>query len=157
MGGYQNAQAERLRQDAAAEVGGNASGPSQSVELSALEGVEVPQLAQQQQLDVSRAEVELHSAIVDEYGNEISTMANDISALSRCVVDIREHAEAQGVQLDSIEANMATAAQTTDGATDQLTQASRHHRTGTKMFLWLLVLAAVIAGLLIVIVVTRKH
>jgi len=161
--GYQVAEAERLRQDAAAAAaaeaataGGNERGPSPSVELSALEEGEGPHLAQQQQLDVSHAEVDFNSAIVDEFTNEITTVANDISALNRALADIHEHAQAQGVTLDSIEANIATTAHITDGATDQLTQASRHHRTGTKMFLWLLLLAAVIAGVLIIIVV-RRH
>jgi len=146
-----------LRREAAAAqmatANGNTREPSQSVELSALEGGEGPQLMQQQQMDVSQAEADLHSAIVDEYTNEIGTMANDIAALQRAMGDIREHASAQGVTLTSIEGEMETTAQTTGGATEQLTQASRHHRTGTKMLYWLLLLAAVIAGALIVIVV----
>merc|ERR1740123_400937 len=61
---FQTAEAAKLQRDAAAAQMATANG---TVELRGLEGGEGPQLEQQQQLDVSQAKADLHSANVDEY------------------------------------------------------------------------------------------
>lgn len=161
---YEVAEVERQRRDAAeaaAASSGRGSGVA-GVEMGAMDAspsaVEAGRLGQQQvqDMDVGEAEADVHTAIVEEYVQEISQISNSISVLQKAMVDLAEHAQAQGTTLDVIEANMSSAIQSTDGATEQLTHASRNHRTGTKLIFWLLLLAVIIVVALIVIV-ARKH
>jgi len=157
---YEVAEAERQRRDAAAaaEAADPAAAGRGSVEMHAMERAEAgrPGPQQIQEMDVSEAEADVHTAIVEEYAQEIAQISGSISSLQRAMVDLAEQAQAQGVTLDVIETNMSNATSSTAGASEQLTYASRHHRTGTKLVFWLLLLAVVIAVVLIVIVV-RKH
>jgi len=107
-------------------------------------------------MDVREAEADVHTAIVEEYVQEIAQISSSISSLQRAMVDLAEHAQAQGVTLDVIEANMSSATHSTDGAAEQLTQASRQQRTGTRLIFWMLALAVLLAVVLVAIV-ANKH
>merc|ERR1719464_962152 len=122
---YQAAEAARPQRDVAAAQMATANG---TVDLRGLEGGKGPQLEQQQQLDVSQAEADLHSANVDEY---------NIAAQIRLDTFSR-HISEQEVTITIIEDEMGRTAQTTERATEQVTQASSHQQTGTKMLYWLL-------------------
>lgn len=164
---FELAMAERLQQDAVIASATSAdgkryskSGHPEAEALSTMEAGEGPQLSQQQQqqlqLDISHAEADLHAAIVDEFAAGITEVTNGMASLQRAMVDLAEHAQAQGVTLDTLEGNMGNAAVAAEDANKQLSKTDRYHRAGTKIFYRLLFLAAMIAASLIVIVV-RRH
>jgi len=162
---FELAMAERLQRDAAIASATSADGKRYSksghpdVEASStMEAGEGSQLSQQQQqqLDVSQAEADIHAAIADEYAAGVTSVANGMALLRRAMVDLAEHAQAQGLSLDTLESNMANAAVAAGDATKQLSKTDRYHRAGTKIFFRLLFLAAMIAAGLIIIVV-RRH
>jgi len=165
MNRYQLAMAERLQRDAAIASATSADGKRYSTSehpgveaLSTMEAGEGPQLGQQQQqeLDVSQAEADMHAAIVDEYAAGVTAVTNDMASLRVAMVDLARHAQAQGLTLDTVEGNMANAASAAESATKELSKTERYHKAGTKIFFRLLFLAAMIAASLIVIVV-RRH
>ncbi|CAK9084540.1 unnamed protein product [Durusdinium trenchii] len=105
---------------------------------------------------VSEAELDIHNAIVDEYIEDISTLAQDVRGLQQAMADLSFHTKVQGDQLDSIEADLRNSTQATSDATEQLTQASSSQRRGSRFIYWLLLLAAVLAVILIFVVVSRS-
>jgi len=165
---FELAMTERLRHDvamaSATSADGNHNSKSGQHEDEALstmeagEGLQLSQLQQQQQrqLEISQAEADMHATIVDEYAAGVTAVANGMASLQRAVVDLAEHAQAQGVTLGTIEGNMGNAASATEDASKQLSMTNHHHQAGTKMFYRLMFLAAMIAASLIIIVV-RRH
>eukprot|EP00434_Breviolum_minutum_P014126 symbB.v1.2.012455.t1/scaffold858.1/size157433/3 len=105
---------------------------------------------------VSEAEMDVHNAIVEEYVQDISTLAQDVRGLQQAMTDLSIHTKAQGDLLDSIEGDFISSTRATADASQQLTQASQSQRRGSKLIYWLLLLAAVLAVILIFVVVYRS-
>lgn len=125
------------------------------------EDLEMGSLAGQQRLQatadlVSEAELDVHTAIVEEYAQDISTLAQDVRGLQQAMTDLNFHTKVQGDLLDSIEGDFLSSTQNTANASEQLTQASHSQRRGSKFIYWLLLLAAVLAVILIFVVVYRS-
>jgi len=135
---------------------GTMESPQESVDVEA--GVVVIQPGRQlQEMDVSNAEVETHAAIVEEYAANINQVEQDIRSLKNAMVTLAEHTVEQGEMLDNIEANMATAVDGTQGATQQLTIASQTQHRGRMRLLWMLAFVFVLAGILLILVVAEKR
>eukprot|EP00438_Fugacium_kawagutii_P004898 Skav229211 [mRNA] locus=scaffold2439:84899:86236:+ [translate_table: standard] len=103
------------------------------------------------------AELKIHSAIVDEYTQDISTLAQDVRGLQQAMRDLSMMTKVQGEELDSIEANFLDSQRDTGRANEELNQASGLQRRGSKLVYWLLLLAAVLAVILIFVVVHRSN
>jgi len=157
---FEKAAAERDRREAASSGVAGGARAAGSVELGAMDGPgDVEAARQRLQLEeidlVSQAEAETHTAIVDEYVQEISTLQQDIQGLQRAMVDLAEHAQAQGEVLDNIESNTLRAVESSVGAREQLTQAAQTHRRGTKLIYWLLLLAVILATVVMMVAVHK--
>lgn len=111
--------------------------------------------AQLQDLDVSEAEVETHAAIVEEMVNDVTSLNSEIRGLQRAMVDLASTTVAQGETLDCIESHMGVAADSTQGATEQLVIASRSQSRSQKCLLVLVALCFVLSAIIICIVVSR--
>lgn len=157
---FEAAEIERSKRDAVAALAGpgRPQVAASAVELHSIEASsgQEQRTAQLQDIDLSAAETEIHVAIVDEFVQEIMDLEQGIKGLQRAMVDLAEHAQAQGEVLDNIEVHTLRAAQSTAGATEQLNQTAVTHRRGTKLLYWLMAIAVLLA-VMIIFVVARKH
>jgi len=101
---------------------------------------------QQQDMDVTASEAETHAAIVNEYVEDLTRVEQDVRNLQRSMVDLAEHTKIQGEALDTIEASMSEAADSTAGATRELLVTSQTQRRGTKRFMWFIAIAGTLAA-----------
>lgn len=158
---YEAAEIEKTRraQDAAHSPVASANTNVVDVELHAMTvDVEVgQQQTQLQECDVIEAEVAHHVAMVDEFTSGISSLHSEMWQLQQCMVDLAEHTQAQGEQLDSIETNMTNALESTEGATAQLTTASHRQQMGNRLFYLLLGINALVAASIVFVVVVRHN
>jgi hypothetical protein len=104
------------------------------------------QSAQELEQDYVPPETEIHAAIVDEYARELTTLNQDVRALQRAMVDLAEHATAQGEVLDNLENNMAAAADSTAQANEQIGISNEQQQRSSKRFMWLVVVAGSLAA-----------
>lgn len=159
IAGFEAAEAERSKRDAQSSSGSKAARTASGVEMHTMEGgaTDVEQgRRQMQEIDLTEAEAETHAAIVDEFVEELHTLQSGIQGLQRAMVDLAEHAKAQGETLDIIEATTTRAAENTAGAREQLVITSNSQRTGSKL-LYTLLAVAVFLAVTIIIVVVMKH
>lgn len=129
--------------------------PTEDLEMGSLPAGQGQRLQATADL-VSEAELDVHTAIVEEYAQDISTLAQDVRGLQQAMADLSFHTKVQGDLLDSIEGDFLSSTQNTANASEQLTQASHSQRRGSKFIYWLLLLAAVLAVILIFVVVYRS-
>lgn len=127
--------------------------PTEDLEMGSLPSGQRQQVTAEM---VSEAEMDVHNAIVEEYVQDISTLAQDVRGLQQAMTDLSIHTKAQGDLLDSIEGDFISSTRATADASQQLTQASQSQRRGSKLIYWLLLLAAVLAVILIFVVVYRS-
>merc|ERR1711920_507673 len=127
-----------------------------AVDSRRAEAIPSQQVQTLQQSDVvQEGELELHDAIVDEWGRDIGNLAQDIRSLHGAMVDLAHAANSQGEVLDDIERNMERSAEAASGATEQLVQASVTQRRGNKMIYCMLVFAAILSIIIVVVVILR--
>lgn len=112
---------------------------------------------QQQQRDITDAEVEAHAQIVSETADQMSSINQNIRALQRAMVDLAEHTQAQGETLESIESHVARSMDNTHDATELLTNASQRQQQGNKLLFWVLLLALVLAIVVMLAVWHHSH
>mmetsp|Transcript_61933 Transcript_61933/g.108461 ORF Transcript_61933/g.108461 Transcript_61933/m.108461 type:complete len:290 (+) Transcript_61933:95-964(+) len=110
--------------------------------------------ARVQELDVTAAEMETHTAIVEEYVQEVQQLSQDVLDLHRCMADLAEYAQQQGEVLDDVEANVGRASDSTSAATEQLVTASNTQRRNMKQVCWISVTVCV---LLVTVVATLAN
>lgn len=107
-------------------------------------------------LDVTASEVNQHTAITQEYADEVRTIAQDIQTLQSCMVSLADLAQEQGETLENIESNFSRAAQSTADGEQELLQTSRNYRSRTKWQCWVLLIAIVLSIVLIIVLATKK-
>lgn len=112
---------------------------------------------QQQELDVTEAEVETHTAIVEEMVQDVTSLNSEIRGLQRAMVDLAQTTTAQGETLDSIESHMSRSVTDTSGATEQLVQASTSQRQGNKMLCCMVVVCLILCISIIIVVLLKHH
>jgi len=102
----------------------------------------------QQREDVAvAAETEMHTAIVAEYARQVETVNENTQHLQRAMLDLAELTTSQGEVLDNIESSMAETAEQTTRANEELATTSTAQRSGTKKFMYILLLCGSVAAL----------
>lgn len=96
--------------------------------------------------DTVPAETSMHVAIVEEYARDLTNLNQDMQSLARAMTDLADVTRAQGEVLDDIENNMASAADQTAQANEQLVETARAQQRGGWRFLWLLLAAGSVAA-----------
>eukprot|EP00747_Dinoflagellata_sp_TGD_P155776 gnl/TRDRNA2_/TRDRNA2_177608_c3_seq15.p1 gnl/TRDRNA2_/TRDRNA2_177608_c3~~gnl/TRDRNA2_/TRDRNA2_177608_c3_seq15.p1 ORF type:complete len:311 (+),score=89.51 gnl/TRDRNA2_/TRDRNA2_177608_c3_seq15:91-933(+) len=142
-------EAEHAKATAAAAVDQSA------VQMAAIDGtVDVEAANQQQMMEEMRqeAEKELHAYIVDEYASEVSTVHRDVQVLQQCMVDLAEHVQSQGSQLDNIELHMQSARDNTSSGAKEVLLTAERQRRGTKWMYWLLILIVIGVAILTIFI-----
>lgn len=94
---------------------------------------------------VSQAEVDMHTAIVTEYTEQVSVVASNMREMRRALLDLADHARMQGAVVETIERNMATAADSTSGAVKQVVVSNQSQQKTMKRFWWILLFALLLA------------
>merc|ERR1711879_731463 len=102
----------------------------------------------------TEGELDTHEAIVEETAEGIRRVTQSMYVVRQAAADLAELARAQGETLDNIEANMSQATERTQGASEQLTIASRSHQRGTKCICWLLLIAFMISAIVVIRLLT---
>lgn len=161
---FERAEEERSQKDAAAAAKPTAtvSRPPVNLEMGQVEGFE-PDVeigrARAQLLElriVEDAELDVHSAIVDEYVQEVSALQQDIVSLQSAMNDLATHTQAQGVMIDTIEDMVNSTQESSTGAAQQLLQAQQLQRRGNKLIYWLLLLALLLSVAIVVAVIVKS-
>eukprot|EP00812_Abedinium_dasypus_P013050 NODE_655_length_1424_cov_298.132944.p1 GENE.NODE_655_length_1424_cov_298.132944~~NODE_655_length_1424_cov_298.132944.p1 ORF type:complete len:314 (+),score=47.28 NODE_655_length_1424_cov_298.132944:281-1222(+) len=105
----------------------------------------LPLQAQEEMLDeVTEAECDVHNDIVQGYTNDILAVEQDIRGLQRVMVDLAEHANAQGQPLASIQQHMEEAVVSSASAAQEVVQANRSQRGNAKQVACMLIAATLI-------------
>eukprot|EP00747_Dinoflagellata_sp_TGD_P166841 gnl/TRDRNA2_/TRDRNA2_190268_c0_seq1.p1 gnl/TRDRNA2_/TRDRNA2_190268_c0~~gnl/TRDRNA2_/TRDRNA2_190268_c0_seq1.p1 ORF type:complete len:291 (+),score=79.34 gnl/TRDRNA2_/TRDRNA2_190268_c0_seq1:61-933(+) len=153
------AEAERAKAAAAAAADPSGAGGGSAVQMAALGSAADVEAANRKMMmaEVSEAEEEFHAAIVDEFVGEVNTLHRDVRVLQQCMVDLAEHTQTQGSQLDNIEFQMQSARDATAGGASEVLLAARHHRTGTRWMYWLLLLVVIAVVILTILIIRAQN
>mmetsp|Transcript_32195 Transcript_32195/g.68933 ORF Transcript_32195/g.68933 Transcript_32195/m.68933 type:complete len:244 (+) Transcript_32195:242-973(+) len=114
------------------------------------------QQQQQAAADVTEAEVDMHSGIVSMYTEDVTHLNGEINSLRTAMMDLAQHAESQGHDIDCIVAHTERSQHYTREARGQIQQANQRHGRGTKLLYCLMVLAVCLAIVVIILAVEKS-
>jgi t-SNARE complex subunit (syntaxin) len=97
------------------------------------------------------AEVDIQEELIRQRETGINTIQRDVNRIHDLFQDVALHVSDQGQVLDNIEANVASAADRTRNANDQLISANRRRGTTRQNLLCLLLISILILILILMI------
>jgi chromosome segregation ATPase len=104
---------------------------------------------------VSQGDVDIHTAVIDEYAADVTRMNADVRCLQRIMLDLHGMARQQGEALDSIEANFRCASENQSRAVEQLAKTNARSLKSMKRVHCFLATGVVTAIATIALILSR--
>ncbi|KAG0368772.1 hypothetical protein BGZ54_001196 [Gamsiella multidivaricata] len=131
---------------------GSRNSYSSETEEEVNQGGEQPLLNNDQrrmQLLVVDNELEYNESMITQREGEILEIEQGITELNEIFRDLGTMVHEQGNMLDSIESNVTSVSMTTQTAAEELTVAAKHQKEAQSKSCYLLLIAAIVAGIII--------
>ncbi|KAF9179337.1 SNAP receptor, partial [Haplosporangium sp. Z 11] len=104
------------------------------------------------QLLVVDNELEYNESMITQREQEIQEIEQGISELNEIFRDLGTMVHEQGSMLDSIESNVTSISMSTQAAAEELTEAAEHQKSAQSKSCYILLIAAVVTGIVILAV-----
>lgn len=119
-----------------------------------IEGQALLQRQQQQELRQVDAQIDYNSALIEERDQGIQDIQQQIAEVGEIFQDLAVLVHDQGAVLDDIEANITTTTHRAKDAAEEIVRAERYQRRARNRRCYLLVIAGVVLGILLLALFT---